>query len=63
MNGGNGGTAVKRTESDEQRAYRLWLEHVLKCTDCKRVSRAQEGCEDGQELWGAYRLARIGRTL
>ena len=57
------GTAVRRVEDDMLRAYRLWFEHTRKYTDnCKRVSSAQDGCEDGRELWGVYRLARIGRT-
>lgn len=45
-------------------AYRLWVEHTQKCGDgCKGVSKAQDGCETGRELWGAYRLARIGRGM
>ena len=57
------GAAVKRAEDDMLHAYRLWFEHARKCADnCKRVSRAQDGCEAGRELWGVYRLARIGRA-
>lgn len=45
------------------RAYRLWVEHAVKCAaGCRGVSKAQDGCADGRELWGAYRLERIGRT-
>lgn len=44
------------------RAYRLWFEHTRKCGHCKGVRKAQDGCTDGRELWGEYRLARIGGT-
>lgn len=54
---------VRTAELPMLRAYRLWFEHTRKCTDgCKGSSRAQDGCETGQELWGAYRLARIEGT-
>ncbi|MGP2437035.1 hypothetical protein [Streptomyces sp. JW3] len=46
-------------ESDWQRAYRLWFEHARGCEVCKRVAAVAEGCAEGQELWGGYRLARI----
>jgi hypothetical protein len=55
--------AVQRTEDPMLRAYRLWFEHTRKCADCKRVHKAQDGCEDGRELWGGYRLARLGGTV
>ncbi len=43
------------------RAYRLWHEHTRKCADgCKTVRKAQDGCENGQELWAAYRRAYAG---
>lgn len=63
MSGETVGAAVKKAEDDMLRAYRLWFEHARKCADnCKRASRAQDGCETGQELWGVYRLAQIGRA-
>jgi len=62
MNGERVGAAVRQVEMPMLRAYRLWFEHARKCDGCKSVSRAQDGCEDGRELWGTYRLARIGRT-
>lgn len=39
------------------RAYAAWIGHARKCEECKRVPRATDGCEAGQELWSAYRLA------
>ncbi|MDX3752428.1 hypothetical protein [Streptomyces sp. AK08-02] len=63
MNDETVGAIVKKVEDDMLRTYRLWFEHARKCAvGCKRVSRAQDGCEDGRELWGVYRLTRIGRT-
>ncbi|UIX33458.1 hypothetical protein [Streptomyces sp. GQFP] len=53
--------AVRNTEDPTLRAYRLWFEHTRKCDGCKRVHKASDGCEDGRELWGTYRLARIDR--
>ncbi|MET9845303.1 hypothetical protein [Streptomyces ossamyceticus] len=53
---------VEQAEIPMLRAYRLWFEHTRKCGGCKGVAAAQDGCETGRELWGAYRLARIGRT-
>ncbi|MFF7752877.1 hypothetical protein ACFZCP_27350 [Streptomyces sp. NPDC007971] len=50
-------------ESDIQRTYRLWFEHTRMCEQCKRVTKAVGGCETGRELWGAYRLARIGAPI
>ncbi|WP_405772142.1 hypothetical protein [Streptomyces sp. NBC_01538] len=55
------GAALRNTEDVVLRAYRLWFEHARRCDDCKRVRRASDGCEDGRELWGTYRLACIGR--
>ncbi|MEU6226921.1 hypothetical protein [Streptomyces sp. NPDC047042] len=55
-------SAVRKAELPMLRAYRLWFEHARKCTDCKRVTKAQDGCESGQELWGAYRRAYDGGT-
>ncbi|WP_157857307.1 hypothetical protein [Streptomyces yerevanensis] len=53
---------MQNVEIPMLRAYREWVEHSLKCADgCKGVSRAVDGCDVGRELWGAYRLARIGR--
>ncbi|UUU34413.1 hypothetical protein JIX56_33760 [Streptomyces sp. CA-210063] len=61
MSGGEARAATKRVEPPMLRAYRLWFEHTKKCVGCKGVPKAQDGCETGRELWGAYRLARIGR--
>lgn len=56
--------AARRAEIPLLRAYRLWFEHTRKCDGgCKRVHKAQDGCEAGRELWGAYRLARIARAV
>ncbi|UUU34190.1 hypothetical protein JIX56_32550 [Streptomyces sp. CA-210063] len=58
----NGSTAP-RTEIPMLRAYRLWFEHTRKCSvGCKGTPKAQDGCEDGRQLWGSYRLARIGKA-
>jgi hypothetical protein len=62
MNSGMAEAAVQRAEDAMLRAYRLWFEHARKCEGCRRVQRAQDGCDDGRELWGTYRLARIGGT-
>ncbi|GHH82259.1 hypothetical protein [Streptomyces capitiformicae] len=62
MSGGRVGAAVRQTEIPMLRAYRLWFEHTRKCSHCKGMRKAQDGCTDGRELWGAYRLARIGGT-
>jgi len=53
--------AVRKAEDPTLLTYRLWFEHARRCDDCKRVRRASDGCEDGRELWGTYRLACIGR--
>ncbi|MDX3617759.1 MULTISPECIES: hypothetical protein [Streptomyces] len=59
----NGLPATPRTEIPMLRAYRLWFEHTRKCADgCRGTPKAQDGCEDGRQLWGTYRLARIGRA-
>lgn len=56
-------SALTRTEIPMLRAYRLWFEHTRKCAaGCKGTPKAQDGCEDGRQLWGTYRLARIGKT-
>ena len=50
--------AVRQAELPMLRAYRLWFEHARRCDgDCKHASRAMDGCETGQGLWGAYRQA------
>ncbi|MEI5520442.1 hypothetical protein WB401_25635 [Streptomyces brasiliscabiei] len=55
--------AAPRTELPMLRAYRLWFEHTRKCAvGCKGAPKAQDGCEGGRQLWGTYRLARIGKT-
>ncbi len=61
MSDGKVEAAVRNTEDAVLRAYRLWFEHTRKCDDCKRVHKASDGCEDGRELWGTYRLACIGQ--
>ncbi|UUU32472.1 hypothetical protein JIX56_22615 [Streptomyces sp. CA-210063] len=54
--------ATRCAEIPMLRAYRLWFEHTRTCdSGCKRVHKAQDGCETGRELWGTYRLARIGK--
>ncbi len=61
--GERAGAAVRQAELPMLRAYRLWFEHTRKCAySCQGASTAQDGCETGRELWGAYRLARIGGT-
>ncbi|WP_405818908.1 hypothetical protein OG241_27720 [Streptomyces sp. NBC_01390] len=53
--------AVRQAELPMLHAYRLWFEHARKCGgDCKRARKAQDGCENGQRLWGAYRQAYEG---
>ncbi|MEV6378458.1 hypothetical protein AB0M31_03440 [Streptomyces sp. NPDC051773] len=52
-----------RPELPMLRAYRLWFEHTRMCgAGCKGTPKAQDGCEDGRRLWGAYRLTRIGKA-
>ncbi|MEW2114899.1 hypothetical protein AB0945_06855 [Streptomyces sp. NPDC005474] len=54
-------TAARQAELPMLHAYRLWFEHARKCAEgCKRVSKAQDGCENGQALWDAYRQAYSG---
>ncbi|QFQ98961.1 hypothetical protein F9278_25550 [Streptomyces phaeolivaceus] len=62
MTGRTGESRARNTELPMLRAYRLWFEHTKRCADCKGRPKAQDGCETGRELWGAYRLVRIGRT-
>lgn len=52
---------MRNAELPMLRAYRLWFEHTTKCADCEGRPKAQDGCETGRELWGTYRLTRIGR--
>ena len=52
--------AVRQAELPMLHAYRLWFEHARRCTDCKRVRKAQEGCANGQRLWDDYRQAYDG---
>ncbi|MFE7838708.1 hypothetical protein ACFU53_22445 [Streptomyces sp. NPDC057474] len=62
MTGGRVRATARRVEIPMLRAYRLWFEHTRKCADgCKHVHTAQDGCEIGRELWGTYRLTRIGK--
>jgi hypothetical protein len=64
MSDGQIRAAARNTEIPMLLAYRLWFEHTRKCDGgCKEVHKAQDGCETGRELWGAYRLARIGRAM
>ncbi|MDW4907157.1 hypothetical protein RB628_17830 [Streptomyces sp. ADMS] len=52
---------MRQAELPMLRAYRLWHEHTRKCVDgCKRVRKAQDGCESGRELWASYRHAYAG---
>ncbi|WP_326580206.1 hypothetical protein OG889_21035 [Streptomyces sp. NBC_00481] len=54
--------ATPHAEIPMLRAYRLWFEHTRKCTlGCKGIPKAQDGCENGRQLWGTYRLTRIGK--
>ncbi|MEE1832251.1 hypothetical protein [Streptomyces sp. SP17KL33] len=63
MADGQTGAALQSSEIPMLRAYRLWFEHTRKCDGgCKGAPKVQDGCESGRELWGAYRLARIGRS-
>ncbi len=63
MTDGRHTAASPRTEIPMLRAYRLWFEHARKCADgCRGTPKAQDGCKDGRQLWGTYRLARIGRA-
>ncbi|UUU32397.1 hypothetical protein JIX56_22220 [Streptomyces sp. CA-210063] len=59
----NGRPAAPPAEIPMLRAYRLWFEHTRKCASgCKGTPKAQDGCEDGRQLWGTYRLTRIGKA-
>lgn len=48
-------------ETGMQRTYRGWMEHATGCGQCRNSPNPSNGCDVGRELWGAYRLARIGR--
>ncbi|MFM9698609.1 hypothetical protein [Streptomyces europaeiscabiei] len=61
MTGGTVESRVRNVELPMLRAYRLWFEHTKKCDGCEGKPKAQDGCETGRELWGTYRLTRIGR--
>jgi hypothetical protein len=50
-------------ENDSQRTWLLWLEHTSKCGQCERATDPADGCRTGRDLWGEYRLARIGRRV
>ncbi|MDX3641963.1 hypothetical protein P1P70_21580 [Streptomyces sp. MB09-02B] len=55
-------SATRRLEIPMLRAYRLWFEHTRTCAvGCKGSPKAQDGCEVGRQLWGTYRLTRIGK--
>jgi hypothetical protein len=63
MTGGQGRVQAvdDRAEIPMLRAYRLWFEHTRTWTyGCKGRPKAQDGCEEGRQLWGTYRLTRIG---
>jgi hypothetical protein len=60
MTGARVRAAGRQAELPMLRAYRLWFEHARKCGDCKRVSRAKDGCENGRGLWDSYRQAHAG---
>ncbi|WP_371575688.1 hypothetical protein [Streptomyces sp. NBC_01314] len=62
MSAGRVESRVRTGELPMLRDYRLWFEHTRKCDGCKGKPEAQDGCATGRELWGAYRLARIGRA-
>ncbi|MDX2780418.1 hypothetical protein PV379_24320 [Streptomyces caniscabiei] len=53
---------AERAEIPMLRAYQLWFEHTRRCAEgCKGRPKAQDGCVEGRELWGTYRLTRIGK--
>ena len=54
-------SAQDTAETDMQRTYRAWMEHAAECGQCSNSPNPSDGCDVGRELWGAYRLARIGR--
>lgn len=60
MTGARVSAAVRQAELPMLRDYRLWFEHTRKCADCKRVRKAQDGCDSGRELWDTYRHAYAG---
>ena len=60
MTGARVRAAVRQAELPMLSAYRLWFEHARKCAECKRVSRAKDGCESGRGLWDDYRRAYDG---
>lgn len=48
-------------------AYSAFLDHVQprdseRCAPCWRADTPSEGCEEGERLWGDYRLARISKS-
>ena len=49
-------------------AYDAWSLHVVpmdqpRCPSCWDAKAPTEGCADGRELWGTYRLAHIDRFM
>ncbi|MEW2119223.1 hypothetical protein AB0945_29350 [Streptomyces sp. NPDC005474] len=53
--------AQETTETAMQRTYRLWFKHADDCNQCAYSASPSNGCAVGRELWGLYRLARMGR--
>lgn len=51
--------ALMSAESTMQLAYRDWLEHGQGCDACGMADTPESGCATGQDLWGAYRSARV----
>ncbi|GAB3015129.1 hypothetical protein GCM10023080_098330 [Streptomyces pseudoechinosporeus] len=54
-------TTQETDETGMRRTYRGWMEHAAECGQCSNSPNPSDGCDVGRELWGAYRLARIGR--
>lgn len=51
--------ALMSAESTMQLAYRDWLAHAQGCDACGSADTPESGCASGQDLWGAYRSARV----
>jgi hypothetical protein len=51
---------MSNPQTPTTRTYAAWFAHARKCGECKRVTKAVDGCEEGRELWGTYRLACVG---
>lgn len=51
---------MSNPQTPTTRTYAAWFAHARKCEECKSVTKAAEGCQEGRDLWDVYRLACVG---